>query len=66
VGQVLLLMLPREHCWGKGRMCHKWSLRNWVKLSELALALIYSVFCVQIDEPNKLPLISKLLLLEAR
>jgi hypothetical protein len=47
-------------------MCHKQSSRNWVKLSELATALIYSVFCVQIDEPNKLPLISKLLVLEAR
>lgn len=47
-------------------MCHKQSSRNWVKLSELAPALIYSVFCVQIDEPNKLPLISKLLVLEAR
>lgn len=41
-------------------------LRNWVKLPELALALIYSLFCVQTDEPNKLPLTSKLLVLEAR
>jgi hypothetical protein len=39
-------------------------LRNWVKLSELALALTYSLFCIQIGEPNKLPLISKLLVSE--
>jgi hypothetical protein len=38
--------------------------RNWVKLSELALALTYSLFCIQIDEPNKLSLISKLLVSE--